>query len=412
MGLLLRQCAEQVAQRLTTSQSPCVSARLVADRSRFGHPLGMQAEVWSPRHEDLVADLRVVREKGLGHLRNYATPTLTIACRLYGVLSDDRSRPAAVEALLKEAVKKVGGGRSGEAASYTFGLVQGTRMWSATDRRKGAARAQGVSVERFRKGYEGVLVCQVAEGILSLLYERRLRSSTAADAVNRDETDVRMALVHKDLEQTVINGLTAEHQLSSKLHEAGIVDFYLSRSDYRTTLAQFLEQAQSSILMVSMSLKTKGAENEILRVFSRSLAKSHQFQIIISLVKPDSPACHAACVILGLPYSLFCAEVESMLEDLENLRDSLPVNQASRLYITQHTIIPSFSGILIDDGLPSAQLQIETKLYGAPRSDSFGFRLISGTSFYERQRLAYYRIIRDADPFPLCAKRPTLPSEL
>jgi len=401
--------------RPTSSTAAEVSTSLVAGRSRAGHPLGMQPEIWSPRHEDLVADLKVVREKGLGRLRSYATPALAVACRLYSALSDDARRPAAVEALLQDAVKKVGGGRSGEAASYTFGLVQGTRMWNATERRKGAAKAQGVSAERFRKGYEGVLIGQVAEGILSLLYERRLPSSAVDETppLERDDAEARKKLfAHHNLGRTVTDRTTAEHYLALKLHEAGIVDFHLSRSDYRATLAQFLEQAQSSIMMVSMSLKTKGAENEILQVFRRSLARSSRFQVIISLVKPDSPACHAACVILGLPYTSFCAEVKSMPDDLGKLRSSLPVDQASRLYITQHTIIPSFSGILIDDGLPSAQLQTETKLYGAPRSDSFGFKLVSGTPFYERQRLAYYRIIQDAEPFPSGTKKPVLPPEL
>jgi hypothetical protein len=75
-------------------------------------------------------------------------------------------------------------------------------------------------------------------------------------------------------------------------------------------------------------------------------------------------------------------------------------------------VIPSFSGILIDDGLPSAQLQTEAKLYDAPRSDSYGFTLVPGGQFYERQRLAYYRIIRDAEPFPYDAERPILAIEL
>ncbi len=368
----------------------------------------MLAESRSPTHSDLVGDLRVVREKGLGHLRRYATPALAVACASSDAANDDSHRPAAVEALLRQAVTKMGGGKSGEAASYTFGLVQGTRLWTSTDRRKAAAKAQGVSVERFRKGYEGVLIDEVAEGILTLLYERgQQRPSSKSEAESVRTSDVMV-----EAGRTSITTTPAQQELAAKLHEAGIIDFHLSRSDYTTTLAQFLEQARSSILLVSMSLKTKGAENEVAQVFKRLLAKSPKFRIIVSLIQPDSPACQSASVILDVPHNVLRAEVESMLTDLATLRQDLPSHQANRLYLLQHVVIPSFSGILIDDGLPSARLQTETKPYGAPRSDSYGFTLAPGGQFYERQRLAYYRILRDAKPFPEDAERPVLPVEL
>jgi hypothetical protein len=161
-----------------------------------------------------------------------------------------------------------------------------------------------------------------------------------------------------------------------------------------------------------MSLKTKGVENDVAHLFRQSLAKSPQFRIIVSLIKPDSAACHVASIILGLPHDAFRAEVTSMLMDLSTLRQSLPLHQANRFHLLQHVAIPSFSGILIDDGLPSAQLQTEAKLYDAPRSDSYGFTLIPGGRFYERQRLAYYRIIRDAEPYPRDAEHPVLPAGL
>lgn len=367
----------------------------------------MQVVSRSPTHSELVADLRIVREKGLGSLRHYATPALTVACALYGAAANDTHRPAAIEALLRQAVKRVGGGKSGDATSYTFGLIQGTKLWSSTDRRKAAAKAQGVSVERFRKGYEGVLINQMAEGILTLLYEHSQPQLTASVAEPSQIADLPV-----EAGQSPTGTASVEQRLASKLCAAGVVDFHLSRSDYTTTLAQFLEKAQSSILMVSMSLKTKGAENDVAQLFRRSLAKSPQFRIIVSLIKPDSPACHAASIILGLPHDVFRAEVTSMLMDLTSLRQSLPLHQANRFYLLQHIAIPSFSGILIDDGLPSAQLQTEAKLYDAPRSDSYGFTLMPGGQFYERQRLAYYRIIRDAGPYPEGAEQPVLPQDL
>lgn len=346
-----------------------------------------------PTHSDLVVDLRVVREKGLGQLRRYATPALFVACRLYGASTDETDRPRAVEALIKQAVLKLGGGRSGDAAEYTFGLVAGTRLWSSGERRKAAAKAQGVSVERFRKGYEGVLIEQVAEGVLALVYER------AREPEHLDP----------DVDTSVLS--ENELNLARKLHRAGVSDFHLSRADYRFTLGQFLERAHSSITLISMSLKTKGAENEIAQVFKRFLAERPQFRIIVSLIKPDSLACEAAAQILGIPCRTLRAEIESMLSDLHQLKHGLSAHQASRLYLLQHVVIPSFSCILLDDGLPTAQLQMEAKPYGAPRSDSYGFTLLPNGALYERHRLAYYKILRDAVPFPDGDERPFLPLE-
>lgn len=175
----------------------------------------MPGEPRSPSHSDLVVDLRVVREKGLGHLRQYSTPALTVAGELYGAATDNTHRPAAIEVLLRQAVEKIGGGKSGEAARYTFGLVQGTKLWNATDRRKAAAKAQGVSMERFRKGYESVLIDQVAEGILTLLYERQQRPSSTPLA--ESSRALHLAVEIADESATT----AAEQELASRLHEAG-----------------------------------------------------------------------------------------------------------------------------------------------------------------------------------------------
>ncbi len=57
-------------------------------------------------------------------------------------------------------------------------------------------------------------------------------------------------------------------------------------------------------------------------------------------------------------------------------------------------------------------IQIDAKPYDLSRSDSYGFTLVSGGRFCERQRLAYYRIIRNVEPFPEGAERPVLPTDL
>jgi O-acetyl-ADP-ribose deacetylase (regulator of RNase III) len=107
------------------------------------------------RFEALVSDLRTLRLHGLVELRRMRLPALG-------------GGPAAVEALLRAAVDALGPGNLGQAAGYTFGLAQGTRDWPAQDRRRRAAEVYGLSVERFRKQQERIIVEQVAEQILAL----------------------------------------------------------------------------------------------------------------------------------------------------------------------------------------------------------------------------------------------------
>ncbi|GIH28127.1 hypothetical protein Aph01nite_64370 [Acrocarpospora phusangensis] len=118
-----------------------------------------------PSHEGLVGDLRNLRERGLLRLRDADLPAILLAARLRHPGLD---AVGAAERLLAEAVERLGEGSLGQAAAYTFGLIQGTRDWAASDRRRRAAQVYGVSVERFRKHQERLVLAQVAEQMLAL----------------------------------------------------------------------------------------------------------------------------------------------------------------------------------------------------------------------------------------------------
>jgi O-acetyl-ADP-ribose deacetylase (regulator of RNase III) len=120
-----------------------------------------------PTLEEIVADLRVLRERGLVRLRHTDLPNLGRAAARTGVMAASGG-PGAVEALLRAAVENLGGGSLGASATATFGLARGARDRPASDRRRRAALVYGVSVERFRKHHERVVLEQVAEEILKL----------------------------------------------------------------------------------------------------------------------------------------------------------------------------------------------------------------------------------------------------
>nr|WP_232109712.1 hypothetical protein [Streptomyces buecherae] len=71
-----------------------------------------------------------------------------------------------MEQLLRTAVSCLGGGTLQTAAEYCLGLADGTRDWPAADRRRRAAQVYGVSIERFRKHHELMVLGQVTEQVL------------------------------------------------------------------------------------------------------------------------------------------------------------------------------------------------------------------------------------------------------
>lgn len=117
---------------------------------------------------DIIDDLRLLRERGLIRIRHTELAALRLAAERCPAVAPDDIGPRAIEALLRAAVDNLGGGELAAAAGYTFGLTPGWRDKAAQDRRRRAAQQYGVSVERFRKHHERVVIEQVAEEILEL----------------------------------------------------------------------------------------------------------------------------------------------------------------------------------------------------------------------------------------------------
>ena len=124
-----------------------------------------------PSGADVVADLRLLRERGLVRIRHTELAALRRAVSLSPAVPAEGAEgwgARAIEALLRAAVANLGGGQLGSAAEHTFGLNRGGRDRPAQDRRRRAAQEYGVSQERFRKHHERVVIEQVAEEILEL----------------------------------------------------------------------------------------------------------------------------------------------------------------------------------------------------------------------------------------------------
>lgn len=130
-------------------------------------------------HGTVLAEVRKVRRAGVVRLRELAVPVLADVAR--ELPRGDGELPGGpVERVLRLAVSRMGGGTLQTAAEYSLGLAQGTRDWPSADRRRRAAQVYGVSVERFRKHHEFMVLGQVAEQIVQVAEERAGREHVLA----------------------------------------------------------------------------------------------------------------------------------------------------------------------------------------------------------------------------------------
>jgi hypothetical protein len=131
----------------------------------------------NPTVEELLTDLRLLRTKGLVRLRHTDLVYLSQAAVRFSARQQsvgdghdaDLSGHQIIEIMLKKAIDSLGTGELCAAAISTFGLSSDTRDKPASYRRIRAARVYHISVERFRKYHERIVMEQVAEQILKLL---------------------------------------------------------------------------------------------------------------------------------------------------------------------------------------------------------------------------------------------------
>ncbi|MFH9177993.1 hypothetical protein [Streptomyces albogriseolus] len=112
----------------------------------------------------VLREVKMIRAEGLVRIRDLSLPLLRQAAAARSAAVTD-AWPVEVENLLRTALSGLGGGDLQEAAGLTLGLAPGMRDRPAADRRRLAAKVYSVSVERFRKSHEEMVLGQIAEQI-------------------------------------------------------------------------------------------------------------------------------------------------------------------------------------------------------------------------------------------------------
>ncbi|WP_245863063.1 macro domain-containing protein [Streptomyces thermovulgaris] len=134
-----------------------------------------------PSHQELVDELRYLRQRGLPRLRHCPRDALREVALAAGCCTGPDDELEGIEELLGAAVRRLAGGGPlldtdgcdplARAAAHCFGLFAHRRGLPAADRRKAAAAVYGVSTERFRRSQERAAVEELASAMLALARE-------------------------------------------------------------------------------------------------------------------------------------------------------------------------------------------------------------------------------------------------
>lgn len=183
----------------------------------------MSAQLRSPDFDAVLGDLLAVREVGIGRIRGLGLSALADAASIGGFVDEDV--PAGITLLLKQAVDALGGGSAQDAAEYSLGLYPGTALWKNVSRRLSAAEAYGSAVDTFRKNHERPLLAQVAESILVICQEGKMRAANIEMQAQRHPADSRLAVQWIERFEAYYRIWTPAYALAADLDAA--IDTYL-----------------------------------------------------------------------------------------------------------------------------------------------------------------------------------------
>lgn len=191
-------------------------------------------------------------------------------------------------------------------------------------------------------------------------------------------------------------------KIAGILADGGITRMTLSRADYHKyregagPLRDYLALAEQSIDIISISLNVTQTEGALISLFKEKIAANRTFRVRATLLDPDCPTLPYIAKSLALTPDELRTEIREILKQLSKCKGELGPGAQQRLEIFTHDTIPIGSAILIDAMPKTGRIQVETKLYRAPRTESFGFEVIGPSPFYERNFKAWIDVFDDS----------------
>ena len=195
---------------------------------------------------------------------------------------------------------------------------------------------------------------------------------------------------------------SASRHIAERIRQEGVSCLHLSREDYQPSrggtgsLSNYLNLSTTSIQMISVSLRVTNDENDLVKLFEKKLNSEASFKVAVSLLDPVSPAAGCIAASLGLDSDAMREEIFTMLDKLIYLKARMHEDSRKRLRVMIHETLPMGSAIMLDATPNSGRIQVETKLYRSPRSESFGYEVLAPSPFFSRNYEAWEKLVSDS----------------
>ena len=187
--------------------------------------------------------------------------------------------------------------------------------------------------------------------------------------------------VPKNILTRMRSGKGRAKYVSSELVEAaGLSAFYPSREYYRQrdgaeSIDRYIQQAEKSLVIVSINLMTGIPFNSMMEAIRQKL-EGNDYCASVSLLDPDCDyAMRAISPALNMTPEQLSDSIKRSTDALLKFRRTLSMPAALNLRLRLHDVVPFGSAILLDHKAPYGRIQVEMKAYMAPISKSFAFEV-------------------------------------
>ena len=237
-------------------------------------------------------------------------------------------------------------------------------------------------------------------GITLLKYNAKRRDNNLKAALGPSANQIKNVLLKFNPPEKQI-----PDKLRQQINSIGLNAFFASRDDYSKyrTLApsidRYIDTANSSIILVSITLTTGIQIDDICAVVRNKIKEQRDFCVTISLLNPFKDELYMALEpVFGTDYSTLQNRTKDALKKLSQLKKAFPEEDQKRFSIKMHNTLPFGSAIILDGNLEGGRIQIETKPYKVGMRKSFAFEIINdGNQFYDTIKSSYFELIDDAD---------------